>query len=71
MVLNSVYNMANEDVVWDFSSQEITSSPVPESPQEASYIPVRVLGKGAFGEAVLYRKTEVKPSTKVRNVQNN
>ncbi|XP_074654036.1 serine/threonine-protein kinase Nek9-like [Tubulanus polymorphus] len=30
----------------------------PESTQESSYIPIRVLGKGAFGEAVLYRKTE-------------
>ncbi|KAK6181203.1 hypothetical protein SNE40_009113 [Patella caerulea] len=27
-------------------------------PQETSYILIRVLGKGAFGEAVLYRKTE-------------
>ena len=35
------------------------SSPGPDSMQEASYMPIRVLGKGAFGEAVLYRKTEV------------
>ena len=27
--------------------------------QEEMYTPVRTLGKGAFGEAVLYRKTEV------------
>ena len=27
--------------------------------QETSYIYVRVLGRGAFGEAVLYRKIEV------------
>ena len=27
--------------------------------QETAYIPVRVLGRGAFGEAVLYRKVEV------------
>ena len=26
--------------------------------QETGYIPVRVLGRGAFGEAVLYRKVE-------------
>ncbi|ESO90142.1 hypothetical protein LOTGIDRAFT_123903 [Lottia gigantea] len=26
--------------------------------QETSYILIRVLGKGAFGEAVLYKKTE-------------
>ena len=31
----------------------------PMQPQEEMYTPVRVLGKGAFGEAVLYRKTEV------------
>ncbi|XP_064621666.1 serine/threonine-protein kinase Nek9-like isoform X2 [Lineus longissimus] len=50
--------MADEEATWDFLSHESASSPLPESPQEASYIPVRVLGKGAFGEAVLYRKTE-------------
>lgn len=27
--------------------------------QEESYIRIKVLGKGAFGEAVLYRKPEV------------
>lgn len=32
-----------------------TTEPV----HEASYLFVKVLGKGAFGEAVLYRKTEV------------
>ena len=26
--------------------------------QETAYIPVRVLGRGAFGEAVLYRRLE-------------
>ncbi len=26
--------------------------------QEAAYIPVRILGRGAFGEAVLYRRLE-------------
>ena len=26
--------------------------------QETAYIPIRVLGRGAFGEAVLYRKVE-------------
>ena len=30
-----------------------------EGTQETSYTIVRVLGRGAFGEAVLYRKTEV------------
>ncbi|CAH1792116.1 unnamed protein product [Owenia fusiformis] len=29
-----------------------------DNPLEAMYVPVRVLGHGAFGEAVLYRKTE-------------
>ena len=28
--------------------------------QEASYLYVKVLGRGAFGEAVLYRKTDVR-----------
>ncbi|KAL5006799.1 hypothetical protein ScPMuIL_015605 [Solemya velum] len=32
--------------------------PPPDQPQETSYLFVRVLGRGAFGEAVLYRKTE-------------
>ena len=26
--------------------------------QETAYIPVRILGRGAFGEAVLYRKIQ-------------
>ncbi|XP_067943370.1 serine/threonine-protein kinase Nek9-like [Watersipora subatra] len=29
-----------------------------ESPTEVTYIPIRVLGKGAFGEATLYRRVE-------------
>lgn len=31
-----------------------------ESPTEVTYIPIRVLGKGAFGEATLYRRVEVR-----------
>ena len=27
--------------------------------QEANYTPIRVLGRGAFGEAILYRRIEV------------
>lgn len=34
-----------------------TGSPGSAS-QETSYIPIRVLGRGAFGEAVLYRRLE-------------
>ena len=30
-----------------------------EGSQETAYIPIRILGRGAFGEAVLYRKCEV------------
>lgn len=30
-----------------------------EYSQETAYIPIRVLGRGAFGEAVLYRRVEV------------
>ena len=30
-----------------------------ESPTEVTYVPIRVLGKGAFGEATLYRRVEV------------
>ena len=30
-----------------------------ESSQESAYVPIRVLGRGAFGEAVLYRKVTV------------
>ncbi|KAK2160855.1 hypothetical protein LSH36_126g08022 [Paralvinella palmiformis] len=29
-----------------------------EGSQETAYIPIRILGRGAFGEAVLYRKCE-------------
>ena len=28
--------------------------------QEANYTPIRVLGRGAFGEAILYRRIEVR-----------
>lgn len=34
-------------------------SGVSDALQETSYLFVKVLGRGAFGEAVLYRKTEV------------
>ena len=30
-----------------------------DTSQEASYTPIRVLGRGAFGEAILYRRIEV------------
>ena len=30
-----------------------------EASQEAEYVPIRTLGKGAYGEAVLYRKVAV------------
>ena len=33
-------------------------SPASAGTQETAYIPVRVLGRGAFGEAVLYRRLE-------------
>lgn len=33
-------------------------APPPEQ-EELHYIPIRVLGRGAFGEATLYRRTEV------------
>ncbi|XP_072166539.1 serine/threonine-protein kinase Nek9-like [Diadema setosum] len=35
-----------------------TTNMINDTIQEEMYTPVRVLGKGAFGEAVLYRKTE-------------
>ena len=35
------------------------STPRSDFSQETAYIPIRVLGRGAFGEAVLYRKVEV------------
>lgn len=31
----------------------------PAEQEELHYIPIRVLGRGAFGEATLYRRTEV------------
>ena len=48
--------MATEEgVVEDIANVFSSTEPV----HEASYLFVKVLGKGAFGEAVLYRKTEV------------
>ncbi|KAL2303794.1 hypothetical protein Nmel_009073 [Mimus melanotis] len=32
---------------------------VPGEQEELHYIPIRTLGRGAFGEATLYRRTEV------------
>lgn len=37
----------------DFSRKDCRST------GETSYTPIRVLGRGAFGQAVLYRKIEV------------
>lgn len=30
--------------------------------EELHYAPIRILGRGAFGEATLYRRTEVPPA---------
>jgi len=49
------------DVV-ESSSVDVTSPLQDESnrtSEETAYIPIRVLGRGAFGQAVLYRKVEV------------
>ena len=51
-----VDNMAADDKELISSA---TLSPICEGCQETSYLYVRVLGRGAFGQAVLYRKTEV------------
>jgi len=32
---------------------------LPGEQEELHYIPIRILGRGAFGEATLYRRTEV------------
>ena len=42
------------------SLRQSTSGSTCGDAHEEMYTPVRTLGKGAFGEAVLYRKTEVK-----------
>ncbi|XP_023931133.1 serine/threonine-protein kinase Nek9 [Lingula anatina] len=42
----------------DISDDKFESPVLSEGSQDVSYIPVRVLGRGAFGQAVLYRKTE-------------
>lgn len=44
----------------NIESNEVNS---PDSYTEVTYVPIRVLGKGAFGEAVLYRKVEVSTRT--------
>ena len=46
-VKNKNDKMANDDPL-DFDRS-----------QEANYTPIRVLGRGAFGEAILYRRIEV------------
>lgn len=54
--LKDCLQMATEEGVGnDIVHVHGTTEPV----HEASYLFVKVLGKGAFGEAVLYRKTEV------------
>ena len=56
------------DIMADGSSRERTAAgtmasspttPRSEYSQETAYMPIRVLGRGAFGEAVLYRRVEV------------
>ena len=39
-------------------SSDVIISPT-EGALETTYIPIRILGRGAFGEAVLYRKSDV------------
>lgn len=52
----------NSDFGTDLSSR---SGPRPAPPvlggeqEELHYVPIRILGRGAFGEATLYRRTEV------------
>ena len=41
------------------SSQYGSQASLYEENQESAYVYIRVLGKGAFGEAVLYRKVAV------------
>ena len=41
------------------SNQEHPGSSTDGS-QQTAYIPIRLLGRGAFGDAVLYRKVEVR-----------
>ena len=53
-----VDKMAGEGYLSSRSTSSL-STPRYDYSQEAAYVPVRVLGKGAFGEATLYRKTEV------------
>ena len=50
-------NFGESDAMQPTEAADSMAAPV--QPQEEMYTPVRVLGKGAFGEAVLYRKTEV------------
>ncbi len=42
----------------NISEPDSPASPVSAGSQETAYVPVRVLGRGAFGEAVLYRRIE-------------
>lgn len=44
------------------SGRSTTSGTFAGEEEKLHYIPIRVLGKGAFGEATLYRRTEVSSS---------
>lgn len=47
----------------DSGCESVSGAPAPGlfsgEEEKLHYIPIRVLGKGAFGEATLYRRTEV------------
>lgn len=51
----------------DSGCESVSSASAPSlfsgEEEKLHYIPIRVLGKGAFGEATLYRRTEVCTST--------
>ena len=48
-------DISNESVVCGKSATAVLSG----EEEKLHYIPIRILGKGAFGEATLYRRTEV------------
>ncbi|XP_057199533.1 serine/threonine-protein kinase Nek9 isoform X2 [Triplophysa rosa] len=52
------YASLNSDGGESVSGRSSSSGAFPGEEEKLHYIPIRVLGKGAFGEATLYRRTE-------------
>lgn len=53
------FDSLNSDLGVGPVSERLASGSFSSEEEKLHYIPIRVLGRGAFGEATLYRRTEV------------